>query len=118
MMDRMEIGGKSVRIEANWNAITSFLKAKGDDSLKALSEIGNFTPSDLSLLMACCANEGERMDGREQCYTAEKIGEICSIAEISQFIGIYSAQTTAHVTVHDSKATDDKKKAKGPNSLG
>lgn len=91
--DYILINGKKVRVEANWNALTAFLDAKGSNSLQGLSDLASLKPTDIAGLMAACANEGERLDGREADYTATRIGEICGMTEIGQFITIYARQT-------------------------
>ena len=35
----ISIGGKEYRVEANWNALSNFLKAVGRDTLEGLSDI-------------------------------------------------------------------------------
>lgn len=92
--DYIEIDGKKVRVEANWNALTAFLAATGRNTMDGLSDLATMKPTDIAPLMAACANEGERLDGRETDYTGQQIGEICGMTEIARFIGIYAEQTS------------------------
>lgn len=91
--DYITIDGKKVRVEANWNALTAFLDATGRNTMDGLSDLAAMKPTDIAPLMAACVNEGERLDGREASYTGLQIGELCGMAEMARFIGIYSEQT-------------------------
>lgn len=93
----LTIKDKKYRIEANWNAITAFLEAKGEDNMTALANVGNIKPSDITYLMAACINEGERMDGRESNLDHLTIGEMCSMSEIAEFVQIYAKQSTPDI---------------------
>jgi hypothetical protein len=101
--DYIYIDGKKVRVEANWNALTSFLTAKGADSMQGLSNLAQLQPSDIAALLAACANEGERLDGREADYDAMKIGEVCGMTEIGEFIAIYVRQTSPKLPAEKAK---------------
>lgn len=90
--DYITIEGKQVRIEANWNAMCAFLKASGRDDLEALAGLGNLKPSEIAGLMAACANEGERLDGREANFTAQELSEKCGLATMTDFLAIYAGQ--------------------------
>lgn len=92
--DYIVIDGKKVRVEVNWNALTAFLDATGRNTMDGLSDLAVMKPTDIAPLMAACINEGERLDGREADYTGLQIGEMCGIAEMAQFISIYTGQTS------------------------
>lgn len=92
--DYIVIDGKEVRVEVNWNALTAFLDATGRNTMDGLSDLAVMKPTDIAPLMAACVNEGERLDGREAGYTGLQIGELCGIAEMAQFISIYTGQTS------------------------
>ena len=38
--DFMTLGGKTVRVEVNWNALSSFLQFIGEDSYDGLANVG------------------------------------------------------------------------------
>lgn len=92
--DYILIDGKEVRVEANWNALTSFLAATGRNTLDGLSDLATMRPADIAPLMAACINEGERLEGREAGYTGLQIGELCGMSEMAQLIAIYADQTS------------------------
>lgn len=94
MNDYIVIDGKKVRVEANWNALTAFLSATGRDTMEGLSDLASMKPSDIAPMMAACINEGERLDGKDADYTGQKIGEICGMTEMVQFINVYARQTS------------------------
>lgn len=91
------IDGQQRRVEANWNAITSYLTARGKDSLQGLSDISSLSPSELPHLMAACVNEGERLEGRESSLTAEWIGENCGMTELTEFVSAFCRMVTPQV---------------------
>ena len=65
--DYIEIDGKKVRVEANWNALTAFLAATGRNTMDGLSDLATMKPTDIAPLMAACANEGERLEDVQLC---------------------------------------------------
>ena len=93
----ISIGGKEYRVEANWNALSNFLKAVGRDTLEGLSDISNMKPSDIAPLMAAAINEGERLEGRESHLTGESIGEVIRPAHVNKFMEIYISQSRAQL---------------------
>jgi hypothetical protein len=97
------IAGAKHRVEANWNAITSYLTARGKDSLQGLSDISSLSPSELPHLMAACVNEGERLEGRESSLTAEWIGENCGMAELTEFVSAFCRMVTPQVPADKAK---------------
>lgn len=104
--DTLIIRGKKYRVEANWNAVMAFLAARGTNSLAALQCLDNITPLDATLLMACCINEGERLEGRQADLSLETFGAM-SPAEVAgcigQFLQIYIRQSTPDVPVDKPK---------------
>lgn len=88
------IAGAEHRVEANWNAITSYLTARGKNSLQGLSDISSLSPSELPHLMAACVNEGERLEGHDCNLTAEWIGENCGMTELTAFVAAFCKMAT------------------------
>lgn len=103
MKDYIDIGGKKVRVEANWNALTAFLSDTGRNTMEGLSDLASMKPSDIAPMMAACINEGERLDGRDSVYTGQRIGEICGMTEMAQFLTIYAKQTSPQLPANQSK---------------
>ena len=97
------LDGREVRVESNWNSMVEFLKAKGSDSLTAITSLQDLKPSDIADLMAACVNEGERLEGREAHYTGLDIGALCGVEEMSEFLTIYARQTTLRSTLDAKK---------------
>lgn len=88
------VSGAQYRVEANWKAITAFLKSVGRDNLQGITDLVHLPPSDMAPLMAACLNEGERLDGRNDNFTGEWIEENCGLVEVSAFITEFLYQTT------------------------
>lgn len=103
----ISLGGKTYRVEVNWNALSNFLKATGRDTLDGLSDISSMRPSDIAPLMAAAINEGERLEGRGCQFTGESIGEILRTSHISKFMDIYIAQS--RMAVEEDKGEEAKK---------
>jgi hypothetical protein len=104
-MDYIELGGRRLRVEVNWNAYEAFLDLMGKGSFDDLSALlMDFSPKTVKRLMTACINEGERMDGKPG-YTPEEIGEMISRngAEINDFMVIYTRQSTPATPAEDSK---------------
>lgn len=97
------IAGVKHRVEANWNAITSYLSSRGKDSLQGLSDISQLSPSELAPLMSACVNEGNRLEGNDLQVTPEWIGENCGMSEMTQFVTIFCEQTTPRLPVDKKK---------------
>lgn len=97
------IAGAQHRVEANWNAITSYLASRGKDSLQGLSDISTLQPTEIPYLMAACVNEGERLDGHDCDLTAEWIGENCGMVEVSEFITVFCKMITPQKTPAEAK---------------
>ncbi len=102
MVDTLEFNGRTVRVEANWNAYVAFLEAVGRDDMTGLAQLASLRPSDIAPLMAACINEGERLEGRESHVTALEIGEGRNVGANAKFIEIYTRQA-APKTAPDSK---------------
>ena len=88
------VAGTQVRVEANWKAITDFLRSVGRDTLQGIADLASLPPSDMAPLMAACLNEGERLDGREASFTAGWIEENCGFVEVGAFITEFLYQIT------------------------
>ena len=104
------IGGKSYRVEVNWNALSAFLVAVGRDTLEGLSDIASMRPSDISALMAAAINEGERLEGRESSLSALDLGAIIRPSHVEKFMDIYIQQSRAQV---DAEEDAKKKESQG-----
>lgn len=99
----LQVAGAQVRCEANWKAITDFLRTVGRDTLQGISDMAALPPSDMAPLMAACLNEGERLDGREAKYTGTWLEENCGLAEVSAFITEFLYQTTPKLPKEEKK---------------
>lgn len=94
-MDVIRINGREYRVEANWRALIGYLKERGTDSLEAVADVINLSPSNIGGLMAACINEGERLEGREVHLTADVLEEMRPAEAIQvarEFITIYLSQ--------------------------
>ena len=98
----INIGGKTYRVEVNWNALSAFLKAVGRDTLEGLSDIASLRPSDIAPLMAAAINEGERLEGKDSHLTGESLGEVLLPVHVGEFMDIYIQQSRAQVEVEES----------------
>ena len=99
--DYMNIGGKQYRIEVNWNAVGDFLAAVGRDSLEELSNIGVLKPSEIATFIACAANEGERLEGRECALKGRDVGAMMTADDLAVFLEIYIRQSHPQVEAED-----------------
>lgn len=95
--DFLTIDGQKCRVECNWNAISDFLEITGQDSISALTQFGNIKPSELTTLMACALNEGARLDGVDVSFSPRDLGSKCDMSVISDFITIFTKQTSPKV---------------------
>lgn len=91
------INGREYRVEVNWNALSSFLKSVGRDTLEGLSDLTSLRPSDIAPLMAAAINEGERLEGRESHLTGESLGEVIRPSDVGKFMEIYIQQSRAQL---------------------
>lgn len=99
----LQVAGTQVRCEANWKAITDFLRTVGRDTLQGITDLASLPPSDMAPLMAACLNEGERLDGREAQFTGAWLEENCGLAEVSAFIAEFLYQTTPKLPKSEEK---------------
>lgn len=97
------IAGAQHRVEANWNAITSYLTSRDKNSLQGLSDISAMSPTEIPHLMAACVNEGERLEGHDCSLTAEWIGENCGMVEMTEFISAFCRMVTPQVPAEAKK---------------
>lgn len=99
-MDTVTINGREWAVEANWRAITAYLKSSGQDSLGAVSDVIKLSPSVIGGLMAACINEGERIAGREERVTEDLLDDLRpaeAIKAVEDFARIYLAQSTPEI---------------------
>lgn len=101
--DFMTLGGKTVRVEVNWNALASFLQFIGEDSYDGLANVGAMRPSQAPALMAAAINEGERLEGRESHLSPLDVGAIIRPKDVEAFMQIYVRQSAAQVEVDEGK---------------
>lgn len=101
--EKITIAGQDYRVEVNWNTIVSYLEASGQNNVTALVNFGQIKPTDLAGLLAAAVNEGERLEGRDCHFTAEEMGSKCGIAEMAQFITIFSRQTAVMTGTKEKK---------------
>lgn len=101
--DFMNLGGREVRVEVNWNAITEFLQFIGEDSYEGLANIGSMRPSQVPALIAASVNEGERLEGRESKLSALDVGAVIRTNDIKTFMEIYVRQSAAQMEEEDAK---------------
>lgn len=95
-MDTITINGEEWAVEANWRAITSYLKTTGQDSLQAVSDVIALSPSVIGGLMAACINEGERKAGRDRKVTADLLDDLRPVEAtrvVNEFVTIYLSQS-------------------------
>lgn len=99
----IHVGGVQHRVEANWNAITSYLSERGKDTLDGLSDISKLPPSELAPMMAACINEGNRLDGNDARVTAQWLGENCGMAQITEFVTVFCRQMSPKLPDENAK---------------
>ena len=95
-MDTIVINGSEWAVEANWRAITEFLKSIGRDSLEAVSEVITLSPSVIGGLMAACINEGERKAGSDRRVSADILDDLRPVEAtkvVNEFVQIYLSQS-------------------------
>jgi hypothetical protein len=99
-MDKIVIKGREYRVEANWRAITGYLKESGQDTLEGVANITSLSPSTVGGLMAACINEGERLEGRDARVTEAILDDLRpseAIAVLQDFVKIYLSQVVPQV---------------------
>jgi hypothetical protein len=102
MDDSIEIRGAEYRVVVNWNSFVAFLKFVGRDTLED-AQGGFGAPSDIAPLIAACLNEGCRIDGKEERFTPEDVGEVLTPAIIERFMQIYAAASTPGTSGREAK---------------
>jgi hypothetical protein len=109
----IEINGKQVRIEFNWNTTIEFLERCGIDLDKfvELSTGNKITPRHIRQLAWSGAIEGERLDGRELEYDEIAFGSMLYPGQIKEVLAIFADQFSGMAG-----KTEEKKK-KGINPL-
>jgi hypothetical protein len=94
-MDTITIRDRQFRVEANWRAITGYLKSIGKDSLDAVADVVSLSPSTIGGLMAACINEGERLEGRDARVTAAILDDLRpaeAVKVVEDFVHVYLSQ--------------------------
>lgn len=104
--DTIVLGGIEYRVEANWNALSAFLKEVGRDTIDGLISFKNLRPSEIPILMVACITEGERLEGREFNMTALDLGAIIKIEDANAFLDIYVRQSEPQREVVASKKAE------------
>lgn len=105
--DYIEIDGKRMRVEGNWNAICDFLAERGKDTFDGLVGMDKITPGDIAPLMAACIREGERLDGRPCSLSSKDIGAMPGMmAKVPEFMEIFSRQSAPQGAVSEEKKTE------------
>ena len=102
----MTLGGKTVRVEVNWNALASFLQFIGEDSYDGLANVGAMRPSQAPALMAAASNEGERLEGRESNLKAVDVGALIKPSDVTAFLNIYVEHSRVQMEVDEPKKED------------
>ena len=99
-MDTIVINGREYRVEANWRAITGYLRETGQDTLDGVANITSLSPSTVGGLMAACINEGERLEGRDARVTASILDDLRpseAIGVLKDFVKVYLSQVAPQV---------------------
>ena len=99
-MDRIVINGREYRVEANWRAITGYLKETGQDTLDGVADITSLSPSTIGDLMAACINEGERLEGRDSRVTKAILDDMRpseAVSVLQDFVKVYLSQVAPQV---------------------
>lgn len=94
-MDKIMFNGRELPFEANWRAITGYLKSVGQDSLEAVSDVIALPPSVIGGLMAACINEGLRKAGSEERFTADMLDDLRpaeAVKVVNEFVRVYLSQ--------------------------
>lgn len=102
-MDYLEIDGKNLRVECNFNAICDFMEKRGLKDLDFLN--GSMGLQDWLVMMIASIKEGERMEGREASFSlldlgARPVNDISKL--LGKFIEIFAKQNAS--------SSDSKKK--------
>ena len=101
--DYIKIGGNKYRVEVNWNALASFLREVGRDTIDELASFSTIRPSEITALMAACIAEGERLDGRKDFPSSLDIGAVITPEDVAKFMEIYVRQSSPQMEVEEPK---------------
>ena len=101
--DYIKIGGNKYRVEVNWNALASFLREVGRDTIDELASFSTIRPSEVTALMAACIAEGERLDGRKDYPSALDLGASITPEDVATFMEIYVRQSSPQMEVTEPK---------------
>lgn len=90
----LDINGRKLRVEVNWNTICDFSFLTGVDfnDFCQMASDGKVTPKDLRTMLYCAIKEGERMDGRPFELTELDLGEGIRPGIIIMFVEIFTRQ--------------------------
>jgi hypothetical protein len=108
--DYVKIGDREYRVEVNWNALASFLREVGRDTIDELASFSTIRPSEITALMAACIAEGERLDGRKDIPSSLDIGAVITPGDVAKFMEIYVKQSSPQMEV------ETPKKEEGPEA--
>ena len=105
--DTIVLGGIEYRVEVNWNALGSFLRAVGRDTIEELASFTTIRPSEIAALMAACIIEGERLEGRKVeggiLNFSLDLGAIITPKDVAAFMDIYVRQSAPRMEVEEPK---------------
>lgn len=99
-MDTITIKERKLPVEANWRAITAYLKSVGRDSLDAVSDVISLSPSVIGGLMAACINEGLRIEGKGERVSADLLDDLRPVDAVkaaNEFVRIYLEQSAPNL---------------------
>lgn len=103
------IGGKTYRVEVNWNALANFLTLIGEDNIAGLARLDEFRVSHIPALIAATIEEGERLEGREVKLDPKDLGMTLNPFHLRKFMDIYTEHS--RIWMEDE---DDAKKKESP----
>ena len=101
--DYIKIGGIQYRVEVNWNALASFLREVGRDTIDELASFNTIRPSEIAALIWACIAEGERLDGREFKLSILDVGAVITPEDVAGFMEIYIRQSSPQMEVTEPK---------------
>ena len=90
----IELGGRKLRVEVNWNAICEFTEITGiefnDFCQQAIDK--KASPTSIRSLIYVSIKEGERMDGHEFTISELDLGADIRPGAVFKFIEIFTRQ--------------------------
>lgn len=94
--------GTDYPIIFNWNAMSDFLE-RCNMGLADIDNLAKMTGKQITIMFHSAFAEAARIAGKEFPYTAESLGAVLSVRDITGIIGIYTAHTTADVQTSKKK---------------